>query len=446
MTNDRPCVAVVGGGLAGLTAGALLAQGGAEVTVFEAAGQLGGRARTMVREGFHFNLGAHALYRTGAGARVRRRLGVAVTGGRIRPGALKLASGSTFSRLTSAGGSLLDRTEALRVLARVGREDPAALRDLTVAEWLDAHVRRPGARRFLEAGFRVTTYSAEQGRLAADAALSQLALGLRGSVRYLDGGWQRLVEAVRVAAERAGATVVAGERVVRVEHDDRVRGIRLASGLEVPVDGAVLAVGGPREARALIDGPAAAALARWHAEAVPVRAACLDLALSRLPDPATPYVLGLDEPTYMAVHSIYGDLAPPGGALIHTAWYLSGSPPAVAASGDALTPEGDVPERSRERLEALLDLAQPGWRAHIVHERFLPHLDVAYALPTPATGGLAGRPGPQIPGVEGLFVAGDWVGGEGLLADASFASAEHAADALLAGLRRAPTAGIIEAQ
>jgi hypothetical protein len=78
-------------------------------------------------------------------------------------------------------------------------------------------------------------------------------------------------------------------------------------------------------------------------------------------------------------------------------------------------------------LEGLLDLIQPGWRGVVVHRRFLPHLAVSNALVDARRGGLAGRPGPEIPGVENVFVAGDWVGGEGMLADASLASAERAA-------------------
>ena len=58
------------------------------------------------------------------------------------------------------------------------------------------------------------------------------------------------------------------------------------------------------------------------------------------------------------------------------------------------------------------------------------------AMVTAAAGGTAGRPGPAVPGVRGLFVAGDWVGAEGLLADASVASAARAADLAV----RAPSA------
>ncbi|HEY7181957.1 MAG TPA: NAD(P)/FAD-dependent oxidoreductase, partial [Blastocatellia bacterium] len=35
-----------------------------------------------------------------------------------------------------------------------------------------------------------------------------------------------------------------------------------------------------------------------------------------------------------------------------------------------------------------------------------------------------------VPGVEGLYVAGDWVGPEGMLADASMASAKLAAETI----------------
>ena len=37
------------------------------------------------------------------------------------------------------------------------------------------------------------------------------------------------------------------------------------------------------------------------------------------------------------------------------------------------------------------------------------------------------RPGPRVPDAPGVFVVGDWVGGEGMLLDASLASAERAA-------------------
>ena len=76
----------------------------------------------------------------------------------------------------------------------------------------------------------------------------------------------------------------------------------------------------------------------------------------------------------------------------------------------------------------------------MVRQRFLPELVVAHALPEAAFGGTRGRPGPDVPDVPGLYVAGDWVGAEGLLADASLASARAAASAILARETRATSA------
>jgi protoporphyrinogen oxidase len=58
---DHP-VLVLGGGPAGLTAGYLLAKRGRPVTVFEAAGQVGGLAMTVERDGYRFDLGGHRFF------------------------------------------------------------------------------------------------------------------------------------------------------------------------------------------------------------------------------------------------------------------------------------------------------------------------------------------------------------------------------------------------
>ncbi len=69
-----PDLVVVGGGLAGLSSAALVAQEGRSVVIFEQAGDVGGRAATQVREGVSFNLGAHALYILGHAFKLLREL------------------------------------------------------------------------------------------------------------------------------------------------------------------------------------------------------------------------------------------------------------------------------------------------------------------------------------------------------------------------------------
>src|SRR5919202_1384717 len=55
-------VAVLRGGPAGLTAGYLLAKQGRPVIVFEAEDQVGGLAKTEVRDGYRFDLGGHRFF------------------------------------------------------------------------------------------------------------------------------------------------------------------------------------------------------------------------------------------------------------------------------------------------------------------------------------------------------------------------------------------------
>jgi len=61
ITPEKPVV-VLGGGPAGLTAGYLLAKQGKPVIVLESTDQVGGIARTEVKDGYRFDLGGHRFF------------------------------------------------------------------------------------------------------------------------------------------------------------------------------------------------------------------------------------------------------------------------------------------------------------------------------------------------------------------------------------------------
>ena len=70
----------------------------------------------------------------------------------------------------------------------------------------------------------------------------------------------------------------------------------------------------------------------------------------------------------------------------------------------------------------------------IVEETFLANMVVTHLLPDPRHG-LAGRPAVAIPGADGIYLAGDWVGPTGWLTDAALASGRQAVEL---AARRAP--------
>src|SRR5205807_9064875 len=74
----------------------------------------------------------------------------------------------------------------------------------------------------------------------------------------------------------------------------------------------------------------------------------------------------------------------------------------------------------------------------IVAVRFLARMVVAGSMPRAETGGVAGRPRVTDSGHPGVLIAGDWVGPDGLLADASLASGHDAARRALVALDRGP--------
>lgn len=416
----RTSVAVVGGGIAGLAAAAFAARAGARVTLFERLSEPGGRARSREEQGFVFNMGPHALYQAGAAMAVLRELGVdpagnapATSGGLAYvAGRLHALPGGAVSLMTTGLLDFSDKLELAGLLRRLPRLIASAESGVPLGEFLSREVRSARVRELLLGLVRLTSYAHMPDRISADAALSQMALGLGKGVRYLDGGWQSLVDALEGRARAEGVEIARGAKVEGVAHDGAVRGVALAGGERRDFDAVILALG-PVEASALVDGGAHPFLARALAACLPVRAACLDLGLAALPKPKRTFALGLDRPLYYSVHSAAAKLAPDGGASIALARYL-----------------GPDEQPSREELEAdferMLDSLQPGWRKQVVTRKLLRDLIVAHDAPQAARGGLAGRaPGP-VDGIANLWLAGDWIGPTGMLADAALASARVA--------------------
>lgn len=427
LPRNRHTTVIVGGGIAGLTAAAYLARAGQAVELYEQAREVGGRARTRDEAGYRFNFGPHALYNGGTGAPVLRDLGLSWTGGIPAVDGYGLLQGR-LGRLPTGLRSIVTtrllpaaaKAELVGLMTRLPRIDLEPLHTVAAQDWLDGELRHREVRLLLAMLIRVATYSADLERLSMGAALAQVRLALSANVTYLDDGWQTLVAGLRRIAGQAGATLVTASRVTAVLRDTltgAASGVRLADGTTREADAVVVATS-PRVVRTLVERSDETVLPTWDT-AIPVQAACLDVALRTLPRPNTTVAFGLDRPLYLSVHSAVARLAPAGGAVIHVAKYLRHDEPAD-------------PRGNEQELLGFLDLAQPGWREQLVTRCYLPKMVVSNSLIRADWGGLAGRPGPAVPDVPGLYVAGDWVGQTGMLADAALTSARAAADAIVA--------------
>jgi len=451
-------VVVVGGGIAGLTAAATAAGASRSVLVLDTTAR-GGRAATDQVGRFRFNRGAHALYRSGAGRPVLARLGVQLAAvspplkgaqGRLRDQVGLLPIGPASLVRTSLLGPR-DKARVGRLLNGMGRWKPEELADRTAAQWFDEVGVTGDARAMVEMVARLTSYVADLDLVSADLVADQIQKGIGDGVEYLHGGWAALSDGLRQAAERRGARIELGTPVRRVEPDgDGVR-VVLGSGRAPTADTAggarpgapdlgdgrghgesdghggrvvcarrvVLAAGTPEADAALLpERPAA-----WSGLGPPVRAACLDLGLAEVP--ATGVLLGIDRPLYLIRHAPPAELAPPGAAVVHGLWYLRSDEDPSPAEAQAFLGEhcrvaGIDPDTAEE-------------------QRYLHRMVACGALPVPDSGGRAGRPDVADTGIDGVLVAGDWVGPEGHLADAAIASGERAARHAVDSLAHAPT-------
>src|SRR3712207_4883628 len=272
-------VAVVGGGMSGLTAACYLARAGLAVSVFEKAPILGGRAATREFDGFLFNRGGHALYTGGAGSRILEELGISydygipkdtfvLQGGKLSPFP---ADPLGLLRTDSLGAA--DKLALVRFFVAISRAIPAALARTSVQEWLDTEIRRPQLRRVIAAFARTFAYSTALDLVSAEMFVDKFQRALRHPIHYVDGGWRVLVDALREAAEQAGARVVSGAGVESVQLvGDRAVAVRLRDGSSVRSSAVVLATG-PREAARLAGGSRRQVLRRTVLSLLPARIA-----------------------------------------------------------------------------------------------------------------------------------------------------------------------------
>ena len=147
--------------------------------------------------------------------------------------------------------------------------------------------------------------------MSAGLAVRQLQLAVASNVRYLDGGWQTLVDGLRACAESHGVRLRVSAAVTAVERaaDGRVTGVRLRDERVVPARAVVLALDARRGRRAASrwPGPALRGLGHARAGRLPGRRARAPAAAARDASRSAS-----TSPRYCSVHSAVARLAPDG--------------------------------------------------------------------------------------------------------------------------------------
>lgn len=270
-------VVVIGGGIAGLTTAALLARGGASVTLLEQHDRVGGRAGQLELDGFRFDTGPSWYFMPEVFAHAFALLGERIEDHvdlvRLDPGYRVFPEGSApldvvqdaevnwkaFEALEEGAGEAMrayaaESTQAYRdaldsflytTFARPDRLLTASvlrrsrtLVDLlthTLADRVDATVRSTVLRQVL--GFPAVFLGSSPYRVPALYSLMSH-LDLVDGVRFPRGGMYTIIEALERLAVREGVRIRTGVPVASIEVDPPglARGVRLATGELVSAD------------------------------------------------------------------------------------------------------------------------------------------------------------------------------------------------------------------
>ncbi|MEU9576347.1 FAD-dependent oxidoreductase [Streptomyces chilikensis] len=384
-------VTVVGGGLAGLTAAIAAAERGADVTLYEAHHDLGGRARTAAAP-YRTNEGPHAFLSRSPHWTWLNDRGLI---GPLAPFRPRDATGARFRhhgalrRTPPLGTVRLLRTDADRV--------PADVDFLSWASWrIGDEAARATA--YLTS---VVIFHHDPGSLSARFVQERLRriTGFPPEVRYPRGGWQAIVDRMAARARNLG---------VRTETGARIHTLADARSDHGPV---IVATSLPA-ARALLDDPSLT----WPSG----RTVLVDLALRE--DPRDAFVLSdLDGPGYVERFTVQDPtLAPRGEHLLQAQFPLAPGAPR---------------EEAVARGETLLDLGLPDWRDRVTYRRDALAEGRTGAVDPPGT---TWRDRPAVDRGDDVYLAGDQVAAPGVLSAVASTSALTAVSSALDRYRPVP--------
>ncbi|OIN67755.1 hypothetical protein BLD48_02615 [Exiguobacterium sp. KRL4] len=426
--KDVETIAVVGGGLAGLSVAALLARQGKQVHLYDA-GLLGGRATSQVIKGFTFNYGAHAIY--GRDQSILRTiiktlkleitwLDFSSTKAKYEfAGHLTAAPANAIGLLKTEviGGTdkLRFTWEVVKTVLHLERGTP----DVSIGQWLaQENVEADVSRLMLDlASSNFFTTEPENIPSVVYFDYYRKLFRTRKPVSYIAGGWQVLItELERVLQENEG-TIHRKTKITAIEEIEQRYLLRDRKKDEWTADRVIFALP-PRDMRKLALPAPIQSFIEPFAYYEPVEVLVYDVGLSPYIQTPFSYVYDRTHQLFVTDLSHYDpSIAPKNGQVLQVVAYLAhqyvGNPDYLA--------------KKVKQIHRLLDQHYPGWRDQLTVERTMKRAIVQeikwkmgqIALPCFMNEGTGGT----------ITFVGDWCEGEGQLSELSFSSAYTVATA-----------------
>ncbi|MEW6552772.1 MAG: NAD(P)/FAD-dependent oxidoreductase [Actinomycetota bacterium] len=416
-------VIIIGGGYAGLSAGAILAHKGYEVLLLEKSRHLGGRASYMEKDGYTVEYGLHANRSAsdGAAAAVFRRLGRELEF--IEPGEPELWRQGEFIPLPNNVGKIFKspmlplraKLSAARYLVKLVMGNPAKKNQVSLED-LTAGCKSEETLEILRIISGIGIIAPEPRFASAGELAAYLKKALRSKVKvgYPRGGTPSIIAGLREELEKNGQ-ILTGSKVTRLMlKKGLVSQVKTETAIytayavvsAIPVQNVPDLFGGKDLPMKFV---------KKARELVPTAGISMDIGLKE-PVSDKSGLLVTSEPLSMGqfTSNIDPGMAPEGRQLL--SWYYPLPLPWVKNE--------EKMAREEDRLRALLAEMFPGIWDALDWERTLRLSMVDGFLPRPGQT-RDDRPGFTIPSLDNFFLCGDTTRAEGTGGDTAFNSAIH---------------------
>ncbi|MBC8080944.1 MAG: FAD-dependent oxidoreductase [Gorillibacterium sp.] len=432
-------VAIIGGGLAGLTVAAYLSESDQiEGTLYERSPQLGGRAFTYEKSGFILNYGAHAIYGLDRHdlTQIENELKLSFGSKEVDKRKVMYAKNGVLTEapldfINLVRTDLLTTMQKVRfvgeitaIIAQIHKlKDYPTLGDYLKQSKADDEIKELWEHLVCSNFF----ISPEDARKVSGAVISEYYHNLflsQRPVNYVLGSWAVITNQLKDKIESSGRLNIAlKESVEEVIQQDNQFLVRTKFG-EATYDKVIMAMPVQQVVKLLKQTPWEPYIDKYAGNS-PTEVLVYDIGLKEVVARPFNYISDIDNKMFVSdVSATDTTLVPEGGQLLQGIAYLN-----------------DNFERDEERklyledkqdqMELLFDRYYPGWREALVVKRVSKKAMVA-SVKNISDNELLPTRVPQVP----FFFCGDGCVGKGELAERSFSSARSVAKIILEQIER----------